>query len=72
MAFIGEDLFHFQASLVQSGTSFEDFIRDNYVEKWVNETLYSAMKIRTSYVTALVKLQSTPTKSASSIWSAFR
>jgi len=53
MAFIGEDLFHFQASLVQSGTSFEDFIRDNYVEKWVNETLYSAMKIRTSYVTAI-------------------
>ena len=30
MAFIGEDLFHFQATISQSGSTFEDFIRDNY------------------------------------------
>jgi asparaginyl-tRNA synthetase len=53
MAFIGEDLFRFQASLVQSGMSLEDFIRDNYVEKWTNETLHCAMKIRTSFVNAI-------------------
>ncbi len=53
MAFIGEDLFHFQASLVQSGSSFDDFIRKNYVEKWVNETIFSAMNIRTSFVVAI-------------------
>ncbi|HNY64637.1 MAG TPA: hypothetical protein PKM41_04315 [Deltaproteobacteria bacterium] len=53
MAFIGEDLFHFQASLVQSGSSFEEFIKKNYVEKWVNEALYSAMNIRTSFVVAI-------------------
>ncbi len=53
MAFIGEDLFHFQASLVQSGSSFEEFIRKNYVEKWVNDSLYSAMNIRTSLVVAI-------------------
>jgi hypothetical protein len=27
MGFIGEDLFHFQASLIQSGTNFEEFIQ---------------------------------------------
>jgi aspartyl/asparaginyl-tRNA synthetase len=53
MAFIGEDLFHFQASLVQSGSSFEEFIKKNYVEKWVNEALFSAMNIRTSFVVAI-------------------
>ena len=53
MAFIGEDLFHFQASLVQSGSSFEEFVKKNYVEKWVNENLYSAMNIRTSFVVAI-------------------
>jgi aspartyl/asparaginyl-tRNA synthetase len=53
MTFIGEDLFHFQASLVQSGTSFEDFVRNNYVNKWIGDDLYAAMAIRTSVVTAL-------------------
>lgn len=53
MAFIGEDLFRFQASLVQSGISFEEFIRDNYVEKWVNDSLFCAMSIRTTFVTAI-------------------
>jgi aspartyl/asparaginyl-tRNA synthetase len=53
MAFIGEDLFHFQATISQSGSTFEDFIRDNYVNKWVNEDLYSAMRIRTTFVTAI-------------------
>jgi aspartyl/asparaginyl-tRNA synthetase len=53
MAFIGEDLFHFQATMKESGTTFEEFIRDNYVNKWVNDDLYHAMKIRTSFVTAI-------------------
>ncbi|HQP30506.1 MAG TPA: hypothetical protein PLB81_04200 [Deltaproteobacteria bacterium] len=53
MAFIGEDLFHFQASLVQSGSSFEDFIRENYVNKWVGDSIYAAMAVRTSFVAAV-------------------
>ncbi len=53
MAFIGEDLFHFQASLIQSGSTFEDFVRDNYVNKWMGDNLYAAMAIRTSFVVAL-------------------
>jgi aspartyl/asparaginyl-tRNA synthetase len=53
MDYIGEDLFHFQASLVQSGSSFEEFIKKNYVEKWVNDALLSAMNIRTSFIVAI-------------------
>lgn len=52
MSFIGEDLFHFQASLIESGSSFEDFVRENYVNKWIGDTIYSAMAIRTTMVTA--------------------
>jgi aspartyl/asparaginyl-tRNA synthetase len=53
MAFIGEDLFHFQATIKQSGITFEDFIRENYVKKWVNDNLYHAMRVRTSFVAAI-------------------
>lgn len=53
MGFIGEDLFHFQASLVQSGTTFEEFIRENYIDKWVNQELYAAMEVRTTLVGAV-------------------
>jgi aspartyl/asparaginyl-tRNA synthetase len=53
MAFIGEDLFHFQATMKESGTTFEEFIHDNYVKKWVNDNLYHTMRIRTSLVTAI-------------------
>ena len=53
MAFVGEDLFHFQATIQQSGCTFEEFIRKNYVKKWVNEDLYNAMRVRTSFVAAI-------------------
>ncbi|MCU0575889.1 MAG: hypothetical protein MUD15_03570 [Desulfobacterota bacterium] len=53
MGFIGEDLFHFQATIGQSGTTFEEFVRDNYVDKWVNDDIYNAMNVRTTFVTAI-------------------
>ncbi len=53
MTFIGEDLFHFQASLIQQGSSFEEFIRENYINKWVGDALYAAMNVRTTMVTAV-------------------
>ena len=53
MAFIGEDLFHFQATIEQAGSTFEDFVRDNYVNKWVNDDIYNAMSVRTTFVTAI-------------------
>ncbi len=53
MSYISEDLFHFQASLKQSGTSLEDYIKENYVNKWVGDALPAAMAIRTTYVNAI-------------------
>ncbi len=53
MGYIGEDLFHFQASIGQSGSTFEEFVRDNYVSKWVNDDIYNAMSVRTTFVIAI-------------------
>ena len=53
MGYIGEDLFHFQASLEQAGGNLQDFIRDHYVSKWISDTLYSAMAVRTTMVAAI-------------------
>jgi aspartyl/asparaginyl-tRNA synthetase len=53
MSHIHEDLFRFQAALAQAGLSFEEFIRDNYINKWLGDNLYAAMSIRTTMVTAI-------------------
>jgi len=53
MSYIGEDLFHFQASLIQSGTSLEEFIRENYIHRWTGDTLSAALSIRTTLVVAI-------------------
>ena len=55
MSHISEDLFHFQASLSQSGSSLEEYIRENYVEKWVGDSLPCAMAIRTTWVGAITR-----------------
>lgn len=53
MGIISEDLFHFQATLEQSGVSFQEFIREEYVNKWIGDNLFAAMAIRTTMVTAI-------------------
>jgi len=53
MSYINEDLFRFQAALAQAGLSFEEFIRDNYITKWLGDNLFAAMSIRTTMVTAI-------------------
>jgi len=53
MGFIGEDLFHFQATLEQSGSSLEEYIRENYVDKWTNDSLFHGMAIRTAVVNSI-------------------
>ena len=53
MGFISEDLFHFQATLEQTGVSFQEFIKDEYVNKWMSDHLFSAMAIRTTMITAI-------------------
>ncbi|MGC9324385.1 MAG: amino acid--tRNA ligase-related protein [Desulfomonilia bacterium] len=53
MGMISEDLFHFQAALEQAGTSLDEFIREQYVSKWMSDALFSAMAIRTTMVGAI-------------------
>ena len=53
MSFIGEDLFHFQASLIEAGSSFQDFIRENYISKWTSKNLAAAGAIRTTLVNSV-------------------
>jgi len=53
MGQISEDLFHFQAALEQAGTSLDEFIREQYVDKWVSDDLHAAMAVRTSMVGAI-------------------
>lgn len=50
---IGESLSNFQAALIQSGSSLEEFIFENYTKKWVSDELYSVMRIRTTFVNAM-------------------
>ena len=49
---IGESLFRFQSAINESGCSLEDYIRDNYVSKWISDEMYHICNIRTTFVNA--------------------
>ena len=53
MSVIGQSLFNFQAALKESGSSFEEYLDKYYYNKWVGDTLYAAMALRTTFVTAM-------------------
>jgi aspartyl/asparaginyl-tRNA synthetase len=53
MSIIGQSLFGFQAALQQAGSSFEDYLNKYYYRKWMGDTLYAAMSLRTTFVTAM-------------------
>jgi aspartyl/asparaginyl-tRNA synthetase len=53
MSVIGQSLFNFQAALRESGSSFEEYLDKYYYNKWVGDTLYAAMALRTTFVTAM-------------------
>lgn len=50
---IGQSLHNFQASIIQEGHSLEDYLKQNYINKWQNETVYNVMAIRTTFVNAM-------------------
>jgi len=50
---IGESLYNFQSALKQSGDSLEGFMRQVYLDKWLGDSLYHAMAIRTTMVNAM-------------------
>jgi len=50
---IGQSLFNFQAALTESGSSLGEFIRKDYIDKWLREDLYHALAIRTTFVNTM-------------------
>ena len=53
MSIIGQSLFGFQAALQQAGSNLETYLDKYYYDKWMGDTLYAAMAIRTTFVTAM-------------------
>ena len=53
MSVVGQSLFGFQAALQQSGSSLEEYLDRYYLNKWMGDTLYAAMALRTTFVTAM-------------------
>jgi len=53
MKIIGESLSNFQAALNQNGISIEEFISENYSNKWLSDEMISIMQIRTSFVNSM-------------------
>jgi aspartyl/asparaginyl-tRNA synthetase len=51
--YVGQSLFNYQAALVESGSSLGEFIRKDYIDKWLGDDLYNALAIRTTFVNAL-------------------
>jgi aspartyl/asparaginyl-tRNA synthetase len=50
---VGQSLFNYQAALKEAGSSLGEFIRKDYIDKWLGEDLYNALAIRTTFVNAL-------------------
>ncbi|MBN1104221.1 MAG: hypothetical protein JXL84_12460 [Deltaproteobacteria bacterium] len=50
---IGQSLFGFQAALQQAGSSLGEYLEKYYYTKWTSETLYAALSLRTTFVTAM-------------------
>ncbi len=50
---VGQSLFNYQAALTESGSSLGEFIRSDYIGKWLGDSLYHALAIRTTLVNAL-------------------
>lgn len=53
MKYIGQSLFGYQAALGQAGLSFEEYLDKYYYDKWMSDSLYSVMAIRTTFINAM-------------------
>lgn len=53
MVLIGQSLFGFQAALQQAGSSLGEYLEKYYYRKWTSDTLYAALSIRTTFVSAM-------------------
>ncbi len=53
MNIIGQSLFGFQAALQQAGSNLEEYLDKYYYNKWMGDSLYAAMSLRTTFVAAM-------------------
>ena len=53
MSIIGQSLFGFQAALKQACSSLEEYLEKYYYNKWMGDTLYAALSLRTTFVNAM-------------------
>ena len=49
---IGQCLSNFQAGLQQQGITLEEYINDNYKQKWLSDELYHIFRIKTTFMNA--------------------
>ncbi len=49
---IGQCLSNFQAGLKQQGITLDEYINDNYKNKWLSDELYHIFKIKTTFMNA--------------------
>ncbi len=53
MSTIGQNLFGFQATLKEAGSSLEEYLDKYYYKKWISDSLFAAMALRTTFVNAM-------------------
>ena len=53
MALIGQSFFGFQAALLQAGSSLQEYLEKYYYQKWMSDTLYATISLRTTFVNAM-------------------
>lgn len=52
---IGDGLYNFQAVLEQEGSNLEEFIRNNYANKWLSDEMYCVSAIRTTFINTMTE-----------------
>jgi len=50
---IGESLYRFQSAISEGGECLEDFIKENYSNKWISDEMYNVAAIRTTFVNSM-------------------
>jgi aspartyl/asparaginyl-tRNA synthetase len=50
---IGQSFYNFQAALNQNGENLQNYLNDNYVNKWIGDNIYHVLALRTTFVNSM-------------------
>jgi len=50
---IGQSLSNFQSALNQNGDNLQNYLNDNYFQKWIGENIYHVLALRTTLVNSM-------------------